>query len=128
MRSNEQDNQNPGPVILDVEGLELNQRDQERISHPLTGGVILFGRNFTSRSQLIKLTNQIMAVRKDVLICIDHEGGRVQRCKTDGFTHLPAMRAFGELWSSGESSIEAAIEAMQAATACGYILASELRS
>ena len=69
MRSNEQDNRNPWPVILDVEGLELNQRDQERISHPLTGGVILFGRNFTSRSQLIKLTNQIMAVRKDVLIC-----------------------------------------------------------
>jgi len=128
MRSNEQDNRNPGPVILDVEGLELNQRDQERISHPLTGGVILFGRNFTSRSQLIELTNQIMAVRKDVLICIDHEGGRVQRCKTDGFTHLPAMRAFGELWSSGESSIEAAIDAMQATTACGYILASELRS
>ena len=42
MRSNEQDNRNPGPVILDVEGLELNQRDQERISHPLTGGGILF--------------------------------------------------------------------------------------
>lgn len=128
MQSNNQANQNPGPVILDVEGLELNAQDQKRIAHPLTGGVVLFGRNFASRTQLKKLTDQIRAVRTDVLICIDHEGGRVQRCKTDGFTHLPAMQRFGELWSTGESSIEGAIEAMQAATACGYILASELRS
>ena len=38
-------NYSPGPVILDVEGLELNEQDKARIRHPLTGGVILFGRN-----------------------------------------------------------------------------------
>ena len=119
---------NPGPIILDVEGLTLQKSDIKRIAHPMTGGVILFGRNFESRQQLITLTQAIKKVRSDVLICIDHEGGRVQRCRQDGFTHLPAMRRLGELWSKGPKSTESAITAMKAATACGYVLAAELRA
>ena len=67
----------PGPITLDVVGLSLTAADQRRILHPLTGGVILFGRNFTDRAQLTKLTASIKALRPDVLISIDHEGGRV---------------------------------------------------
>ena len=69
-----------------------------------------------------QLTAAIKAVRDDLLICVDHEGGRVQRFKTDGFTHLPPMRALGELW------MQDALRAMDAATAAGYVLGSELRS
>lgn len=112
----------PGPVVLDVVGKELNADDARRIAHPLTGGVILFARNFESRTQLMALTRAIRAVREDVLVCIDHEGGRVQRCKTDGFTHLPAMRKLGELWDRD------VLAATRAATACGYVLAAELRA
>ncbi len=119
---------NPGPIILDVEGPTLQKSDIKRIAHPMTGGVILFGRNFESRQQLITLTQAIKKVRSDVLICIDHEGGRVQRCRQDGFTHLPAMRRLGEMWSKGPKSTESAITAMKAATACGYVLAAELRA
>ena len=122
---------NPGPITLDVVGQVLNAEDRRRILHPLTGGVILFGRNFANRQQLTKLTADIKKLRSDVLISIDHEGGRVQRCKTDGFTHLPAMRQFGELWgtqSDSNHAAESAALAMAAATACGYILASELRA
>ncbi|MBT8566261.1 beta-N-acetylhexosaminidase [Polynucleobacter paneuropaeus] len=121
----------PGPVTLDVIGLELNAEDRRRILHPLTGGVILFGRNFSNRKQLSKLTAEIKKLRPDVLISIDHEGGRVQRCKTDGFTHLPAMRKLGEIWmSKSQASLpaESAALAMAAATACGYVLAAELRA
>lgn len=121
----------PGPVTLDVVGLELNAEDRRRILHPLTGGVILFGRNFANRKQLTKLTAEIKKLRSDVLISIDHEGGRVQRCRTDGFTHLPAMRKLGELWGSkskSSHSAESAAIAMAAATACGYVLAAELRA
>lgn len=125
----------PGPITLDVVGLELNAEDRRRILHPLTGGVILFGRNFANRKQLTKLTAEIKKLRPDVLISIDHEGGRVQRCRTDGFTHLPAMRKLGELWevkkqskSKSKHAAESAATAMAAATACGYVLASELRA
>ena len=122
---------NPGPITLDVVGHVLNAEDRRRISHPLTGGVILFGRNFSNRKQLTQLTADIKNLRPDVLISIDHEGGRVQRAKTDGFTHLPAMRKLGELWLSKTKSshaAESAALAMAAATACGYVLAAELRA
>ena len=125
----------PGPITLDVLGLSLTAADRERILHPLTGGVILFARNFSDREQLLKLTTSIKTLRPDVLISIDHEGGRVQRCKKDGFTHLPAMGRLGELWLTNRKKPSAtsypaseAIVAMQAATACGYVLAAELRA
>ena len=121
----------PGPITLDVVGQELNAEDRRRILHPLTGGVILFGRNFKDRKQLTKLTADIKKLRPDVLISIDHEGGRVQRCRTDGFTHLPAMRKLGELWLAKKQSThtaESAAQAMAAATACGYVLSAELRA
>ncbi|MCJ0764288.1 beta-N-acetylhexosaminidase [Variovorax terrae] len=110
------------PLILDVAGLSLSAADRRRLAHPLTGGVILFGRNWSSRAQLGALCAEIKAVRRDLLICVDHEGGRVQRFRTDGFTHLPPMRALGELW------MKDALQATNAATACGYVLAAELRA
>ncbi|KAI3589853.1 beta-N-acetylglucosaminidase [Cupriavidus sp. U2] len=112
----------PGPVVLDVVGKQLNAEDERRIAHPLTGGVILFARNFESRAQLVSLTRAIRNVRDDVLICIDHEGGRVQRAKTDGFTHLPAMARLGQLWDRD------VLMATKAAIASGYVLAAELRA
>ena len=122
---------NPGPITLDVVGLELNAEDRRRILNPLTGGVILFGRNFVNRKQLTKLTTEIKKLRSDVLVSIDHEGGRVQRCRTDDFTHLPAMCKLGELWgvkNKSHHAAQSAALAMAAATACGYVLATELRA
>ena len=51
-----------GPVMLDVEGTELNADDIRRLRHPLVGGVILFARNFVSCAQLKALTEAIHAV------------------------------------------------------------------
>ena len=123
------------PLILDIAGTQLTAVDCKRLLHPLTGGVILFGRNWANRQQLPQLCADIKAVRHDLLICVDHEGGRVQRFRNDGFTHLPPMRALGELWMkdtkrvSGEFKTgSGAMAAMDAATACGYVLASELRA
>jgi beta-N-acetylhexosaminidase len=100
------------------------------LSHPLTGGLILFSRNWRDRAQLTALCQDIKSVRSDLLICVDHEGGRVQRFRTDGFTHLPTMRTLGEQWMQdvrGQSG-EGAMRATRAATACGFVLASELRA
>jgi len=115
---------------LDVVGKTLNKEDIRRIADPKTGGVILFGRNYENRAQLTALTKAIKKVRTDVMISIDHEGGRVQRCRTDGFTHLPAMKKLGDIWTNGgkKAQAEHALKAMEAATAVGFVLASELRA
>ena len=110
------------PLIIDIAGTELTDDDRRRLAHPLVGGMILFGRNWQSRAQLTALCASVKRLRPDLLICVDHEGGRVQRFRTDGFTHLPPMRALGELW------MHDAMRAQDAATACGYVLAAELRA
>ena len=121
------------PLIIDVEGLSLTAVDRKRLKHPLVGGVTLFGRNWQDRAQLTALCAALKKVRRDLLICVDHEGGRVQRFKTDGFTHLPPMRALGEMWMNdakrsqrGEGA--GAMQATNAATACGFVLGAELRA
>lgn len=110
------------PLIIDIAGLSLNKADRRRLQHPLVGGIILFARNWQDREQLTALCRDIKKIRRDLLICVDHEGGRVQRFKTDGFTHLPPMRALGEMW------LKTPLEATNAASACGYVLATELRA
>ena len=110
------------PVILDIAGQELTADDRRRLQHPLTGGLIFFTRNWKDRRQLTEVTAEVKSIRPDALITVDHEGGRVQRFRTDGFTHLPAMRAFGELW------MKDALRATDAATAAGYVLGAELRA
>jgi beta-N-acetylhexosaminidase len=122
--------QTQAPLVLDIAGTVLTDADRRRLAHPLTGGLILFARNWQDRRQLTTLTAEIKAVRPDVLICVDHEGGRVQRFRSDGFTHLPPMRALGERWmrDGGEGHGAGAMAAQDAAAAAGYVLASELRA
>ena len=86
------------PLIIDIAGPARTATDQRRLTHPLVGGLILFARNWVNRAQLVTLVAGIKALRADLLVCVDHEGGRVQRFKTDGFTHLPPMSALGQLW------------------------------
>ncbi|MEK0435336.1 MAG: beta-N-acetylhexosaminidase [Pseudomonadota bacterium] len=111
-----------GPVMLDVVGTTLSSDDIRRIQHPLTGGVILFTRNYQSRAQVTDLCAAIHDTRPGILIAVDHEGGRVQRFRTDGFTRLPAMRSLGQLWDRD------VLQSCKAATALGYVLAAELRA
>jgi len=112
-----------GPVMLDIEGTRLSDEDRERLVHPLVGGVILFARHFESRQQLIKLTRQIHRLRRPrLLIAVDHEGGRVQRFREDGFTRLPSMAQLGKLWMKDP------LRAMAQSTSVGVVLAGELRA
>ncbi|CUA97732.1 beta-N-acetylhexosaminidase [Thiomonas bhubaneswarensis] len=110
------------PLILDVAGLELTAADRKRLRNPLVGGVVLFARNWQRREQLAALCAQIKALRPDLLIAVDHEGGRVQRFRTDGFTPLPAMRELGTNWMVDAPG------SMRRAAACGFVLATELRA
>jgi beta-N-acetylhexosaminidase len=110
-----------GPLMIDIAGLELTDLERDRLRHPLVGGLILFARNYQSPEQLSRLTAEVHALRSPpLLIAIDHEGGRVQRCREE-FTRLPPMRRLGDLWER-EPHV-----ALTAAHDIGYVLAVELR-
>ncbi|HQR04738.1 MAG: beta-N-acetylhexosaminidase [Proteobacteria bacterium] len=110
----------PGPLMIDIEGLSLTDLDRERLVDPRVGGLILFARNYRDPEQLATLCAGIHALRP-LLIAIDHEGGRVQRCR-EGFTRLPAMNSLGIWWDHNPD------EAREAAHVVGYVLAAELRA
>ncbi|HJT50819.1 MAG TPA: beta-N-acetylhexosaminidase [Nitrosospira sp.] len=111
-----------GPVMLDIEGMQLTTDDKKKLLHPLVGGVILFKRNYSSFSQLVELTSEIHALRTPpLLIAVDHEGGRVQRFREE-FTRLPPMRELGRIWDDHPG------KARHLAQQTGYVLAAELRA
>jgi beta-N-acetylhexosaminidase len=111
-----------GPAMIDVEGLELTAADRERLSHPQTGAVILFARNFESPRQLVALTRSIRELRRPSLpIAVDHEGGRVQRFKR-GFSAIPPMRELGRRFDADNAA------GLEAARAWGYVIGAELQA
>lgn len=111
-----------GPVVLDVKGTQLSEEEREMLTHPLVGMVILFARNYESPEQLRRLCAEIHALRcPQLLIAVDHEGGRVQRFR-EGFTRIPAMRGLGELWDRD------VLAACRTAASTGYLMAAELRA
>lgn len=111
-----------GPLMLDIEGTQLNDADRRRLSHPLVGGVILFARNYENPEQIAELCREVHALRQPpLLIGVDHEGGRVQRFRA-GFTPIPAMGSLGELWN------EHPHQAKKLARDTGYVIGAELRA
>ncbi len=109
-----------GPVMIDVGGLQLTGEDRERLRHPHVGGIILFARNYESPQQLLALTQSVRVLRTpSLLIAVDHEGGRVQRFR-DGFTLIPPMRAFGQLWDKDPA------KAKEIVKKTGYVIGAEL--
>ncbi len=109
-----------GPIMLDLQGLELSTEEKELLNHPLVGGVILFTKNFHSIEQLEKLIFDIRHCRNSpILISVDHEGGRVQRFQ-DGFTKLPAQARYGEQYDIDHQ------KAVNLAEKAGWLMAVEL--
>jgi len=111
-----------GPVMVDVKGLEITVEEEEMLKHPLVGGVILFARNFQSAEQVTRLVADIHQLKSPhLLVCVDQEGGRVQRFK-EGFTLLPALGTLGKVYDADPN------KAKQYAQSCGWLMATELRA
>ena len=108
-----------GPLMLDLEGLSLSNEEQKLIGRSQVGGVILFSRNYQDKAQLYDLVLSIRAVRPDLLIAVDHEGGRVQRFRQD-FLAMPPAADIGRLYDVDSSA------GIELAHLCGWLIAAEL--
>ena len=80
-----------GRLMIDVDGKSLSEDDKFLISGNHIGGLILFSRNFDSYDQLKNLVKEIHAIKENIIIAVDQEGGRVQRFEKE-FTKIPSMR------------------------------------
>jgi len=110
-------NMHIAPLMLDLDGIEVSAEEKELLQHPLTGGVILFSRNYESVEQLDQLVKAIRSsTHNDILISVDHEGGRVQRFRTE-FTELPAIAKLSENDHADKSSYQH-----------GWLMAAEVRA
>ena len=80
-------------LIIGVESHELTAVEREFLQHPAVAGVILFSRNFASKPQLSELCADIRASSPwPQVICVDQEGGRVQRLRAPNWREwLPPM-------------------------------------
>jgi beta-N-acetylhexosaminidase len=109
-------------LLIGLSGPELLDRERAWLKAPGVAGVILFARNFTSRGQLIALTDAIREVGGEhQLIAVDQEGGPVQRFR-DGFTRLPALAAIGAVYERDPD------DAVRLAEEHAWVMASELRA
>jgi len=105
--------------MMDVSGFILTQEEKTQLTKTSIGGVILFTRNFENVAQVKDLIKSIRLTNQNLLIAVDHEGGRVQRFR-EGFTHLPPMAKLGEAYDQNPE------QALEQAFSCGWILAAEL--
>lgn len=109
-------------LVIGVAGTELTAQEREWLQHDAVAGVILFKRNFASREQVAELSAAIRAAApRPQLICVDQEGGRVQRFR-EGYSALPPLQGFDALYATDPDA------ALALAEQHAWLMASEVRA
>jgi len=109
-------------LVIGIAGTELNAQERDWLQHDACAGVILFTRNFASKAQVAELSTAIReAAPRPQLICVDQEGGRVQRFRA-GYSALPSLEGFGRLYERDP------VAALQLAQEHAWLMASEVRA
>lgn len=109
-------------LVIGIAGTELTDRERDWLQHDACAGVILFTRNFASRVQVAELSQAIReAAPRPQLVCVDQEGGRVQRFR-DGYSALPSLDQFGKLYGRDPDG------AIALAKEHAWLMASEVRA
>ena len=106
-------------LVAGIEGTQLGQDAVQAVQDYQVGGVILFGRNVESAWQLAELTNGLKDLNGDytpLFLCVDQEGGRVDRMPPE-VDDLPPALDFGAIADAGAR--------MDACFALGQTLAAQ---
>ena len=109
----------PLGVITNIEGTSLTADDNALIQDRAVSGLILFSRNYDNPHQLKQLSDAIKALRPDMPLFVDQEGGRVQRFR-EGFTRLPPMLELQRCWQQSSALAKHSAEQL------GWLMAAEL--
>ena len=109
-------------LVIGVAGTELTAQERDWLQHDACAGVILFSRNFASKAQVAELSQAIRAAApRPQLVCVDQEGGRVQRFR-EGYSALPPRENFGRLYTQDKAA------ALAMAEEHAWVMASEVRA
>ncbi|HEY0662701.1 MAG TPA: beta-N-acetylhexosaminidase [Lysobacter sp.] len=109
-------------LVIGLQGTELNAQERDWLQHDACAGVILFKRNFASRDQVAELSAAIRAAApRPQLVCVDQEGGRVQRFR-EGYSALPPLEGFGKLYAQDREA------ALKLAEEHAWVMASEVQA
>lgn len=109
-------------LVIGIAGTELTAQERDWLQHDACAGVILFTRNFASRAQVAELSQAIReAAPRPQLVCVDQEGGRVQRFR-EGYSALPPLENFNALFAQDQAA------ALQLAQEHAWLMASEIRA
>jgi beta-N-acetylhexosaminidase len=109
-------------LVIGVAGTELTAQERDWLQHDACAGVILFARNFASRAQVAELSHAIRAAApRPQLVCVDQEGGRVQRFR-EGYSALPPLEGFGRMYANDP------VAALELAQEHAWLMASEVRA
>ena len=103
-------------LVAGIEGTRLGQDAVQAVQDYQVGGVILFGRNVESAWQLAELTNGLKDLNGDytpLFLCVDQEGGRVDRMP-------PEVERTPSAWSVGQT-----LDTEGVGAAYGALLAEE---
>lgn len=109
-------------LIVGIEGPRLGVQERSQLMHPAVAGVILFARNIIDREQSQALIEDIRGLREGpLLVCVDQEGGPVQRFR-EGFITLPPLSRLGELYDHDRG------QALALTREHAWLMASEMRA
>jgi beta-N-acetylhexosaminidase len=92
-------------LALGFEGAALPEDIADLAAESGLGGVVLFARNCPSLDAVLTLTAAARALGPDVLVLVDHEGGRVHRLPPP-FTRFPPAATIGR---AGEPALAARV-------------------
>ena len=109
-------------LLIGLAGTELAPQERDWLQHDACAGVVLFARNFASKAQVAELSAAIrQAAPRPQLVCVDQEGGRVQRFR-EGYSALPALERFDAQYRADRDA------ALALAREHAWLMASEIRA
>lgn len=106
-------------LVIGLRGETPTPEELDWVIRPEVAGVILFARNCRSPSQVRTLTDTLRERNPALLLCIDQEGGRVQRLR-EPLTALPPLGRIGAVFEQDSDA------ACRMARAHGELMAHEV--